>query len=290
MSCGHHRVEDPAFIGGAPVNVIVMWEQREALIPKGWVLANGLNGTPDLRGFTIKGAPHKLYSSPYDSLTRYTKLGFVGGESTPTATLAGSFSTTFTTVSNLQLTFTGSTVTVTSHSLPSIQISTHTVTQPASHAAHTITFNSHADHIATNALSHSNINDSHTHDHGHSAGFWDLVQIEARQAISSFHAADTYPHTPESHPGFTVSGHTAHSPISFTHDDHVVTVADASITVGHGNPGEDTFGEHYNSAGLSQPTYTPIGTITASAVYTQSHSHIIDWRPSYRKLYFIMKL
>ena len=60
MSCGHHRFEDPAFIGGAPVNVIVMWGQREALVPKGWVVCDGLNGTPNLMGFTIKFATNKL--------------------------------------------------------------------------------------------------------------------------------------------------------------------------------------------------------------------------------------
>lgn len=42
--------------GGVPGGVIVMWGGLVANIPAGWVLCDGQNGTPDLRGLFIKGA------------------------------------------------------------------------------------------------------------------------------------------------------------------------------------------------------------------------------------------
>lgn len=42
--------------GGVPAGVIAMWGGLVANIPSGWVLCDGNNGTPDLRGLFIKGA------------------------------------------------------------------------------------------------------------------------------------------------------------------------------------------------------------------------------------------
>lgn len=39
-----------------PAGLIVMWYGLIAQIPAGWVLCNGLNGTPDMRGLFPKGA------------------------------------------------------------------------------------------------------------------------------------------------------------------------------------------------------------------------------------------
>lgn len=38
-----------------PINSIIMWFQSTALIPAGWVLCDGNNGTPDLRGKFVMG-------------------------------------------------------------------------------------------------------------------------------------------------------------------------------------------------------------------------------------------
>ena len=43
-------------VGGVPAGVIVMWSGVVALIPLGWALCDGTNGTPDLRGRFILGA------------------------------------------------------------------------------------------------------------------------------------------------------------------------------------------------------------------------------------------
>ena len=43
--------------GGIPSGVILMWSGLIANIPSGWVLCNGQNSTPDLRGRFIQGAP-----------------------------------------------------------------------------------------------------------------------------------------------------------------------------------------------------------------------------------------
>lgn len=41
---------------GVPAGVILMWHGLLANIPAGWVLCDGANGTPDLRGKFVKGA------------------------------------------------------------------------------------------------------------------------------------------------------------------------------------------------------------------------------------------
>jgi len=38
-----------------PINSIIMWFKSTSLIPAGWVLCDGGNGTPDLRGKFIMG-------------------------------------------------------------------------------------------------------------------------------------------------------------------------------------------------------------------------------------------
>lgn len=41
---------------GSPSGAIAMWSGSEASIPSGWLLCNGLNGTPDLRDRFVVGA------------------------------------------------------------------------------------------------------------------------------------------------------------------------------------------------------------------------------------------
>ena len=43
-------------VSGIPSGVILMWHGLIANIPSGWVLCNGSNGTPDLRGQFVQGA------------------------------------------------------------------------------------------------------------------------------------------------------------------------------------------------------------------------------------------
>lgn len=38
-----------------PINAIIMWFKSTSLIPGGWALCDGTNGTPDLRGKFIMG-------------------------------------------------------------------------------------------------------------------------------------------------------------------------------------------------------------------------------------------
>lgn len=40
---------------GLPVGAIVMWYKSLALIPSGWAVCNGSNGTPDLQGRFVRG-------------------------------------------------------------------------------------------------------------------------------------------------------------------------------------------------------------------------------------------
>ena len=42
--------------GSVPIGGIIMWSGAENQIPEGWVLCNGNNGTPDLRGRFVVGA------------------------------------------------------------------------------------------------------------------------------------------------------------------------------------------------------------------------------------------
>lgn len=46
-----------AMSGGIPIGTIVMWSGAIGSIPTGWHLCDGLDGTPDLRGSFVYGAP-----------------------------------------------------------------------------------------------------------------------------------------------------------------------------------------------------------------------------------------
>lgn len=295
MSCGgfHNPIDYLVGGGGVKPNIIVMWPCAATAVPKGWAICNGKNGTPVLEGFTVKGAPgDKLYNSLYDNLTGYASIGQIGGASTNLATVSAAVAKTFTTGSQIQATFLGCTVNVTGHSLPLVQATTHVVTQPASHTGHTVLYNTHADHVVTQVGSHFNMVNEHVHNHGHSA----VTQSTVQENAFAYQPVHTGPvpaanHTPESHPGFTVSGHAAHTAISFPHNDHAITVLD-STNGGHFNPNDPggLFGFHFNSAGIAQGNYTPSGAVLITAAYTEGHSHQIDLRDSFRFLYFIMRL
>ena len=47
---------DQIIAAGSPSGVICWWSGSEASIPSGWLLCNGLNGTPDLRDRFVPGA------------------------------------------------------------------------------------------------------------------------------------------------------------------------------------------------------------------------------------------
>ncbi len=66
---------------GIPSGVIAIWSGSVVGIPSGWVLCNGSNGTPDLRGMFVVGAG-----------TSYVK-GATGGTSTITASATVSVAT-----------------------------------------------------------------------------------------------------------------------------------------------------------------------------------------------------
>ena len=84
---------DQIIAAGSPSGVIAWWSGSEASIPSGWLLCNGLNGTPDLRNRFIVGAG-----------SHYAK-GDTGGANTVTTT---------------------GTVTIAGHSLTAAEIPTHT--------------------------------------------------------------------------------------------------------------------------------------------------------------------
>jgi hypothetical protein len=77
---------DQIIAAGSPSGVIAWWSGSEASIPSGWVLCNGLNGTPDLRDKFVVG-----------SGSHYVK-GATGGSDTvttaATVTVAGHVLTT----------------------------------------------------------------------------------------------------------------------------------------------------------------------------------------------------
>jgi hypothetical protein len=84
---------DQIMAAGSPSGVIAWWSGSEASIPDGWVLCNGLNGTPDLRNRFVVGAG-----------SHYAK-GDSGGANTVTTT---------------------GTVTVAGHALTAAEIAKHT--------------------------------------------------------------------------------------------------------------------------------------------------------------------
>ena len=83
----------PGSAGNIPSGVIVMWSGSPANIPSGWALADGANGTPDLRdrfivgagssygtGSTGGGTTHSHGSGSY-SAPDHTHSGTTGGDS-----------------------------------------------------------------------------------------------------------------------------------------------------------------------------------------------------------------
>lgn len=71
---------NPAFGGGGgggiPSGIITMWSGAASAIPDGWVLCDGSNGTPDLRGKFALGSSDKY------------AVGATGGEETHTLTVS----------------------------------------------------------------------------------------------------------------------------------------------------------------------------------------------------------
>ena len=59
-----------------PIGAIASWSGLISDIPHGWQLCDGTNGTPDLRGKFIRGAPSS------------TEAGTIGGQDTVTLTTA----------------------------------------------------------------------------------------------------------------------------------------------------------------------------------------------------------
>ena len=66
---------------GIPSGVIMMWSGAANAIPSGYVLCNGSNGTPDLRGRFVVG--YSNTDGDYD-------VGDTGGAKTDTVTISGS--------------------------------------------------------------------------------------------------------------------------------------------------------------------------------------------------------
>jgi len=80
------QTADQIINAGSPSGVIAWWSGSEAAIPSGWVLCNGLNSTPDLRGKFVVG-----------SGSHYTKADTGGANvatTTATITVAGHALTT----------------------------------------------------------------------------------------------------------------------------------------------------------------------------------------------------
>ena len=98
-------VEAPA---GIPSGVILMWHGNIADIPTGWVLCNGSNDTPDLRGRFVQGAADGNEAN--DPVPGGSSTAAPGAHSDHTVTQPS-----------------GHTVT---------QPSGHTVTQPSGHSTH----------------------------------------------------------------------------------------------------------------------------------------------------------
>jgi hypothetical protein len=94
IGAGSGLVQAPA---GVPSGVILMWHGAIANIPTGWVLCNGSNSTPDLRGQFVQGAANGV------------EAGATGGSATATPAAHSDHSVT--------------------------QPSNHSVTQPSAHAA-----------------------------------------------------------------------------------------------------------------------------------------------------------
>ncbi len=73
-----------------PRGIIVMWSGNESTIPKGWILCNGKNGTPDLRGRFVLGyddGTGGMKDPTNTSDTKYRTVNNTGGEKLHTLTV-----------------------------------------------------------------------------------------------------------------------------------------------------------------------------------------------------------
>ncbi len=86
-------VEENPFSGPGPVppGGIIMWSGSPTAIPDGWLLCDGENGTPDLKGRFIVGYQSGAATTPEDVTTgkqiNYGKVGNTGGTHVHTLTI-----------------------------------------------------------------------------------------------------------------------------------------------------------------------------------------------------------
>ena len=80
-AAGAQGATGPSGSTGIPSGVIMMWSGAANAIPSGYVLCNGSNGTPDLRGRFVVG--YSNTDGDYD-------VGDTGGAKTDTVTISGS--------------------------------------------------------------------------------------------------------------------------------------------------------------------------------------------------------
>ena len=96
---GSTGAQGPSGSTGIPSGVIMMWSGAANAIPSGYVLCNGSNGTPDLRGRFVVG--YSNTDGDYD-------VGDTGGAKTDTVTISGSDTVNITvsgTTSNVNLNY-----------------------------------------------------------------------------------------------------------------------------------------------------------------------------------------
>lgn len=144
---------------GFPSGAIVMWSGLLANIPTGWLLCDGQNGTPDLRDRFVRGAaagqdPGGTGGAATHSHADHAELAHAGTAVSahagtavadhPALTHSGCAVASHSTVSNKQGSASGTVVTT----------ATHTVTQPAQHAAQAHTVTQPAAHTVTQPNSH----------------------------------------------------------------------------------------------------------------------------------------
>lgn len=146
--------------GALPAGIIVMWAGLISLIPAGWLLCDGTNGTPDLRSLFIQGAAAGQDPGATGGSTSYTPAGtvsqptFTGQSGTTSATSAGTPSGSVSAP-----TFTGSALGTHTHGTGTLAVSAHAGSAVADHAAHTHSVTSnvavadHASHTHTTASS-----------------------------------------------------------------------------------------------------------------------------------------
>lgn len=127
-------IDDAIAAGGAPSGGIMLWFGSVASIPSGWLLCDGTNGTPDLRGVFLIGAGGAYtvgatggassVTLTTNEMPAHSHGGFTGAGQTA---IAGSTSHSGTT--GTDFTATEVTVPLTNH--------THTIPSSGNGAAHT---------------------------------------------------------------------------------------------------------------------------------------------------------